>query len=1313
MTTTTLTAANRPDRRSFLLALGVSTSVLLLAGALLVPLSLGGPAPSMSGPLASGTPGGVAGPAGPVHGGGGGGAAAEAALNRQSAEEVAAKSGGCMSCHLYEGSDRTSMHVSPAVSIGCTDCHGGDASVFRSAGDAPGTQPFEGAKQQAHVQPLLDIWTSSANPELSYAATLQESAEFIRFVNPGDLRVVDQTCASCHRQETYAVQKSMMRNGAMLYGAALYNNGSFPFKNPLFGEQYMPDGQAATVYNNPEPTPEETRDRGILPLLLPLPRWEVTQPGNVFRIFERGGFRPAEVGNPSIDEEPGRPKSRLSNRGFGTLNRTDPIVIGAQKTRLVDPTLNFMGTNEQPGDYRSGGCSSCHVVYANDRSTVHSEAAYAFTNEGTSRTSDPMIPGDESGHPVNHVFTAAVPTSQCMTCHVHPGTNMAVAYQGLTWWDNETDGERMYPAETIRRSGEEIREIELRNPEGSAVKGLWSDPEFLKRTGTEEFNSALDRTVFADFHGHGWMYRAVFKRDRKGNLLDAQGSVVSDASPQQLWEAMQYSTAGAQPAAPPPGAPVHLKDIHLERGMHCVDCHFKRDSHGDGNLYGEPRNMIEIACRDCHGTVSERATLVTSGPGAPPGGTDLTQEYTGRFQRRGNQLTQVSTMDNTRRWTIPQLLDSLDGDNERAALAHSIQKDGVTWGEAGAPADVLAHAGTQMTCQSCHSSWVTSCFGCHLAQRANEKKPMLHYEAETTRNWTQYNYQVLRDDIFMLGIDGSVIGNTVSPVRSSSALVVSSQDANRNWVYFQQQTVSAEGYAGQAFNTHVPHTVRKTETKYCSDCHVSEAGDNNAIMAQLLTLGTSMTNFFGRFVFVGTGEGGVEAVAVTELDEPQAVIGSDLHRIAYPEAYAEHAANDRELTLGVHHGSSNALDVQHRGEYLYIADGEGGFKAFDIAQLNQKGFSEKIVSAPFSPLGQSTNVGTRFATAVASPSTMLVDANRLQLPVNEEQSIHPMYRYIYISDREEGLVVSTAMTLLDGNPANNFLERAAAFNPNGALDGAVSLTIAGHYAYVLCDRGLVVVDIDDPLNPSIVGEVGAPQLRDPRAIEIQFRYAFITDDDGLKIVEVTDPTAPRFVEGATVELDDARGIYVARTYAYIAGGAQGLVIVDVERPEAPFIDQVFNAGGAIDDANDVKVGMTNASVFAYIADGRNGLRVVQLVSANRTEGAFGFSPRPTPELIASFHTHEPALSISRGLDRDRAVDETGNQVAVFGRRGGRPFNLEEMQRLFLRDGEVWTVDDMPPAPPATSGLSGEAGSSESSESWAATLRRWAGSWLPH
>ena len=69
-----------------------------------------------------------------------------------------------------------------------------------------------------------------------------------------------------------------------------------------------------------------------------------------------------------------------------------------------------------------------------------------------------------------------------------------------------------------------------------------------------------------------------------------------------------------------------------------------------------------------------------------------------------------------------------------------------------------------------------------------------HNEGGDSRNFTQYNFQVLHDDVFMLGRDGTVTGNRIAPVRSSSAVLVGSQNQNREWIYSQQQTVSAEGY---------------------------------------------------------------------------------------------------------------------------------------------------------------------------------------------------------------------------------------------------------------------------------------------------------------------------------------------------------------------------------------------------------------------------------------------------------------------------------------------------------------------------------------
>src|ERR1700694_2030432 len=212
--------------------------------------------------------------------------------------------------------------------------------------------------------------------------------------------------------------------------------------------------------------------------------------------------------------------------------------------------------------------------------------------------------------------------------------------------------------------------------------------------------------------------------------------------------------------------------------------------------------------------------------------------------------------------------------------------------------------------------------------------------------------------------------------------------------------------------------------------------------------------------------------------------------------------------------------------------------------------------------------------------------------------------------------------------------------------------------------------------------IRAPALNDPRGIAVQFRYAFVVDHDGLKVLDVTDLAQPKLLANALVPLVDARNVYVARTYAYVSAGKQGLAIVDVEKPDAPKLDQIFSAEGQLNDVNDVKIGMVAASAFAFVADGKNGLRVLQILSPWDDPAHFsGFSPRPTPKLIATAHTRGPALAISKGIDRDRAVDESGNQLAVFGRRGARPLNRTESLSLYLRGGRPYSVVDSPPTHP--------------------------------
>lgn len=1277
----------------------------------------------------------------------------------QTAEQVMAKSDGCFSCHTR--TDEPSMHASPAVRLGCTDCHGGDASVRGNPNLGFENAEYVAARDKAHVLPRYPaIWgTSSANPQRGYTQLNKEAPEFIRFVNPGDLRVARESCGACHLEIIVANERSLMASTAMLWGGASYNNGIVPYKNYILGESYTRDGEPACIVSasdkisnealvkacDPKHAAEFGPDRilsdrqakrGALAKLYPLPTWQVVPPADVFRVFERGGRNNntvfAEVGLPnptgSIQrlEEPGRPDLKQSNRGPGTGLRVAIPVLNIHKTRLNDPSLWFMGTNEQPGDYRGSGCTGCHVIYANDREPRHSLTYAEAGRDGQSQTVDPTIaakmekgrhgellqPGrKESGHPIRHAFTRAIPTSQCMSCHMHQPNIFLNSYLGYTMWDYESDAPAMWPEQQKYPTSAETREVNERNPEAAAARGKWGDPEFLRNV--YDLNPGLKDTQFADYHSHGWNFRGVFKRDREGNLLDAEGKVISPDDPEK-WR--RQGEDKFVPAGTNPGKAVHLMDIHAEKGMQCADCHFAQDNHGNGLIYGEVANAIEIGCKDCHGTADAYPNLRTSGPAARPQGSNLELLRNPDGQRRfewieeGNgrrRLIQRSILDPKLSWEVHLVKNSVDATspmfNAKAARAKLMSRSGADDGSfafgPSIPMGDRAHPESEVACFTCHLSWTTSCGGCHLPIEANWKSKSHHYEGEETRNFATYNPQVARDDMFQLGKHQTTKGNQTAPVRSSSALVLSSTNANRERIYIQQPPISAIGFSSQAFAPHFPHTVRTTETKQCTDCHLSAADDNNAIMAQLLLLGTNQVNFVGLHAWTGLA-GGFEAVRVTEWDEPQAVIGSYLHRYAYPDWYRLHVdRNGRELknwTRGKSFGRKgsgetgaqeefrNAVQgtgdavrcLQLRGEYMYVAEGKGGFRVYDVASIGNKGVSEPILTAPFSKLGHNTRVKSSNATCMALPTNQPIDPKRStpqMREINQEQPFLPIYSYAAVTDSEEGLILVNVETMADGEFRNNFLKRAVTWNPDDVLKGARHIVLAGEIAYIAADAGLVVVDLHDPLNPKLVT---VRPLRDARASAIQFRYLWVTDAEGVKLFDVTSLRNPVAVPSGTIPLADARRVYVARTYAYVAAGAEGLVIANVTNPTRPTVYQRVTLDGQLSDTQDVIVAATNASFFAYVADGRNGLKVLQLTSPATQPNFYGFSPAPRPELIAWARTPTPALALSKGLDRDRAVDETGGQIAVFGRLGARPFRRNEMERLFLnRAGQVFKVSD--------------------------------------
>ncbi len=151
---------------------------------------------------------------------------AQNSLRGQSQEEADRKSAGCISCHTSE--DEPTMHPSKGVHLGCTDCHGGVVSAGIAPGTAANSAEYNAVKEKAHVQPRSRVFKQrDAVPRRIFTEWLKESAEYVKFVNPGDLRVAPETCGTlgCHASETRAVSTNMMTHAGMLWGAARKRRG--------------------------------------------------------------------------------------------------------------------------------------------------------------------------------------------------------------------------------------------------------------------------------------------------------------------------------------------------------------------------------------------------------------------------------------------------------------------------------------------------------------------------------------------------------------------------------------------------------------------------------------------------------------------------------------------------------------------------------------------------------------------------------------------------------------------------------------------------------------------------------------------------------------------------------------------------------------------------------------------------------------------------------------------------------------------------------------------------------------------------------
>ena len=114
---------------------------------------------------------------------------------------------------------------------------------------------------------------------------------------------------------------------------------------------------------------------------------------------------------------------------------------------------------------------------------------------------------------------------------------------------------------------------------------------------------------------------------------------------------------------------------------------------------------------------------------------------------------------------------------------------------------------------------------------------------------------------------------------------------------------------------------------------------------------------------------------------------------------------------------------------------------------------------------------------------------------------------------------------------------------------AQAVANAGDLLYMGSGARMRVIDISDPVSPTVVGEVWLPGVVEDLAVDEGYAVVAL-GDDGVRVVNVNVPTAPRVV-GAVDTPGNALGIAVADGYVYVADDREGLRVIDLSVPTSP------------------------------------------------------------------------------------------------------------------------------------------------------------------
>ncbi|MDQ3365697.1 MAG: hypothetical protein M3680_09755 [Myxococcota bacterium] len=902
------------------------------------------------------------------------------------------------------------------------------------------------------------------------------------------------------------------------------------------------------------------------------------------------------------------------------------------------PEIKRFKTANPYGRGHSSGCAACHAPYGFDGSRAptrvrQDDGSYVDVVDPTTKhrefdaTQDRGVVAGrdqllgravtaqqqlETGraqqktYSLNHAMTTKVDTDTCGLCHGFV-TRINLAYQGMAEEEQRDQLARRKAIEFTTPSNASVVRIVDSWVREDTVAGVVIVPE---GAGVIERAKARDAALAAQglLPGAGGCAQAVFSEDCNNNgeldtalvltRRDEDGDVIATATINEDANAnnkldlidrlpreksidgrqMRYVYGGRNGST-------RQMDVHFERGMHCIDCHFLQDVHGDGHLYSTNWDAIEIECEDCHGTGTARATLVTSGPN---GGNDLTRakndDLEPFFARTGGGILQRSRVTPGVFWRVPQTVDQLSG---YAREAHSAQ-------HVPAPGEGSTFAGMQgasklqsakLECAACHGSWVHNCMGCHVDLNLGDPQRKLVNAAGTivqsaaeNETWlsnkpnpAHVNFQLLGllRSPFILGVTGTSEQGRLGTYRSSMQVHVSVTGADGhtaidNATFTTFQTVDGNSGRTQvatsavAMNQTMPHTVRPNEARGCETCHplvdTADRVRNEHLLAQTYGLGTGAFPYVGDWA-IAAGTNGLELFEHKQENELAANIVGRSNR--FPGMIINPAGRvtakvepvlDGSNGMGAGAVATDVVLVRNFNPTPVAGQVEAPtLRDLAVVTVDIGGNAGRLLVTDISGRGHPASVPQSVGNTGRNFTLTLPAAPRAVAHLSPDVS-DP---FVYVA------VGTAGITVVELREAPATAVTAAAIRTTVALQSgrtATDVVLAGDMLYVGTAQGTVeAYSLSNPALPTFASSISVGSPVNDLVVNGFLLYA--ATPGGIAVLSLDDPATPRPPRGASavqlVGAVPANGIAVSEGRVYIAAGAMGVFELDLRTPGDP------------------------------------------------------------------------------------------------------------------------------------------------------------------